>query len=128
MKRADPQRVKRADPQRVKRDDPQRVRTRQIQRDDELSTETARCFRKSRSSVWQRDTGEQELAFHRTGRERPGLVAPPTRHYHEETDVKETIEGIVEVLQIQCQEVIRHVTAHTDSRCNPAGDDSYDGV
>ena len=28
----------------MKRADPQRVRTRQIQRDDELSTETARCF------------------------------------------------------------------------------------
>ena len=44
------------------------------------------------------------------------------------SDVKETIERIVEVLQVQCQEVIRHVTAHTDSRCNPAGDGSYGGV
>ena len=37
------------------------------------------------------------------------------------SDVKETIERIVEVPEIQRQEVIRHVTAHTDSRGNPAG-------
>ena len=43
-------------------------------------------------------------------------------------DVKETIERTVEVLQIQCQEVIRHVTAHTDSRGNPAGDSSHGGA
>ena len=43
VKRADPQRVKRTDPQRVKRTDPQRVKTSQNQRDDEHSTETARC-------------------------------------------------------------------------------------
>ena len=35
--------MKRADPQRVKRADPQRVNTSQNQRDDEHSTETARC-------------------------------------------------------------------------------------
>ena len=35
--------MKRADPQRVKRADPQRVKTSQNQRDDEHSTETARC-------------------------------------------------------------------------------------
>ena len=43
MRRADPQRVKRADLQRVKKADPQRVLTSQNQRDDEHSTETARC-------------------------------------------------------------------------------------
>ena len=52
VKRADPQRVKRADPQRVKRAYPQRVRTRQIQRDDELSTETARCFSSLAARHW----------------------------------------------------------------------------
>ena len=43
-------------------------------------------------------------------------------------DMKETIEHLVEVLQIQCQKVIRHVTAHTNSRGNPAGDSSHGGA
>ena len=44
------------------------------------------------------------------------------------SDVKETIERIVEVLQILCQEVLRHVTAHTDSTGNPPGDGSHGGA
>ena len=43
-------------------------------------------------------------------------------------NVKEAIERTVEVLQIQCQEAIRHVTAHRDSRGNPAGDSSHSGA
>ena len=41
---------------------------------------------KSRSAVWQRDSGEQDLAFHRAGRERSEQDALPRRHYYEEAN------------------------------------------
>ena len=64
------------------------MRTSQSQRDDEHSTETARRCSGDYSPDQQLDgeTGEQDLALHRAGRERPGQDAPPRRQYHEETD------------------------------------------
>ena len=58
-------RVKRADPQRVKRADPQWMRTRQVQRDDELSTETARCFSGKQSPDQQvgSETVENKISY-----------------------------------------------------------------
>ena len=37
------------------------------------------------SSSW-RDSGEQDLAFHRAGRERSEQDAPPRRHHYEEAN------------------------------------------
>ena len=57
-------RVKRADPQRVKRADPQRVKRRQIKRDDERSTETARCCsgKQSPDQQFGSETVEHEIS------------------------------------------------------------------
>ena len=71
----------------MKRADPQRVKTSENQRDDELSTETARCCSGDHSPDQQFDgeTVENKI-FHRAGRETSEQDAPPRRHYHEEAN------------------------------------------
>ena len=86
MKRADAQRVKRADPQRVKRADPQRVKTSENQRDDEPSTETARCCSGDHSPDQQFDgeTVEDKIS-HSTVQDVRGQNKT-RRHYYEEAN------------------------------------------
>ena len=85
--------------ERVKRADPQRVRTRQIQRDDELSTETARCFsgKQSPDQKFGSETVENKI-LHSTmqdgrGQEDDLIYVAENSNQDEHEDAKEDCRG-----------------------------------